>query len=418
MSQYQIPLSKCGWNTVSEDLKITLYPHQVDLTKWMIEQEEDKRYIDGRIILGGLVADGMGLGKTKSTIACMTVHVLPRTLVICPKSVLYQWIRELIFQGHNVYLMNPDCAQLIKMDDSQQIEINNFKLDHLSLPGSFVGVTTFGMVKSSSESNSVPYPNIIWDRIIIDEAHTLRNGTSPVKKNLRFSRLCQLQSVQNGPKWALSGTPVQNRINDLTSIFLWIGFDVNKDTTSSQLKNYIRLKMFRRTPLNLHPLVREAIKFPTEKYTENKIVVEYSTQTERNFYLAAAGKLHDRISMLSTDQIMEAALTASEINEYSNSTTSLSDITCEDNILLLLNMLRFLSTHPSMYINIHNQRYNTKIPLWEGSLSKYDMIQKQLNDLYTNKESCLIFVHFYEEATQIADRAKKTGYTHIQFING
>jgi SNF2 family DNA or RNA helicase len=432
MADFQIPIASI-WALPQnqQDMKITLYPHQIDLVKWMLHQETEPLLLplknDGRQnISGGLVADIMGLGKTKAAVTCLTINPLSRTLIICPKSVFYQWCRELISQCHVVYSMHPDYALLVQVGLDGRIIIAKNRVMHRDLPDCFVGVTTFGMVRPFPEpehkietaskvlsvisdqqfENLIPYNQITWNRIVIDEAHSLRNGFSLSsdkaailrKKTLKYYRILRLKTSVSAPKWALTGTPLQNRISDVASIFLWIGIPVTKMTQNDKLQEYIGLKMFRRDSSNLHPITKNLIKYPTEKYEETRITVQYSTKKESDFYLAAAGELGDRITA-----VLEAGY---------------AKLTSEDNILVLLNMLRFLSAHPSMYIDIHNKRYETAMPKWIGPLSKYDMIQHQLTNYYNEDESCIIFVHFYEEARQIADRADKIGYQNIEFMNG
>jgi superfamily II DNA or RNA helicase len=506
MTDFQLPLTAVSESFVADvdhpqQADITLYPHQVDVAKWMLEQEMHPPIIHGRIVAGGLIGDTMGLGKTKSTISVMTINRLNRTLVVCPKSVFYQWARELIAQGHTVYSMHPDYASLITIAMDGSVVISKERVLHAPLPTvipftgkipiatptipigtlmvpptitpgipvikplitppiirpmtpptivmtpqhpqtplipkfvgvtrpvlppSFVGLTTFGMVRpfpepphkletassvmavlqEESPSQLIPYNSIIWDRLVCDEVHNLRNGFSLSgdasaglrKKNLRYYRMLRLRTAKDAPKWGLTGTPLQNRIGDVASIFMWIGLAISKMTKLPTLQEYIQLKMFRRTGANLTDLTKALIMYPTEKYTETKITVEYSTKKERDFYLAAAGELGERIA-----EVLNGGY---------------EKVESEDNMLVLLNMLRFLSAHPSMYIEIHNKRYLTNMPLWDGPLSKYDMIQEQLLGYFNDSESCIIFVHFYEEARQIADRAEHIGYTNIEFMNG
>jgi SNF2 family DNA or RNA helicase len=412
MSDFRISAKSIWPNLIPE---VMLYSHQVDSVKWMLKEENIKQY-------GGLNADVMGLGKTRSAVTTMSVNLLNKTLIICPKSVLCQWVRELVYQSHNCYFVKPNYANLISIDDDERIIIHKERVNHENLPARFVGITTFGMCRPFPEPNHIletnvpvltcaktkaddiliPFNQIVWDRIVVDEVHNLRNGFSVKgdhalkKKTLRFYRLLRLNSHSKTIKWGLTGTPIQNRIGDLCSIFLFLGHNITNRTSKAQLKLLISTKMFRRAADNLHEITKLVISYPTEQYKENKVIIKYSTNKEKNFYLASAGKLTER---------MKTALF-----EHKN-------VVAEDNILVLLNMLRFLSAHPQMFIEVHNKRYKTEqLPAWVDTVSKFDMIQNQLKSYYEEKESCIVFVHFYEEAEQIASRA--SFYTHIEFLNG
>jgi SNF2 family DNA or RNA helicase len=400
---------------------ITVYPHQVDAIRWMIHQETSRPTFGGRVVTGGILGDDMGLGKTKSFTSLLTLQGVQRTLIIAGKALIYQWLRELRAHDHEVFFMHPDYACRAVVEASGRAVITRVRIAHRDLPANFVGLTTMGMVRPHPElSHSLetatpfletseeltPYKEIRWNRVMIDEAHTLRNGFRlacdkgrfPTKKSLKYARCHRLLLTPDGARWGLSGTPLQNRLSDLGSLFLWIGMPVTNMTTMETLQHYIGVKMFRRSADNLHSLTKEVIRFPTIPYEEHRVAVVYNTDKERAFYQAAAGDIAARFAAL-----QEAGY---------------GEVASEDNMLLLLTLLRCLSAHPQMYIDTYNKRYDSSMPDWIGPTSKSDMIEARLRELYTVGESVIVFVRFYEEARQLADRAARAGYETIEFMNG
>ena len=123
-------------NQVPKDVQ--LFPHQVDAVKWLVERESKHNN-------GNLLADVMGLGKTMTTVTLISLNPNSRTLVVCSKSLICQWVRELISQNHKVYFMDSSFANLITLVDNKMVF--HKQISHRKLPKFFVGVSSYGKVK-------------------------------------------------------------------------------------------------------------------------------------------------------------------------------------------------------------------------------------------------------------------------------
>jgi SNF2 family DNA or RNA helicase len=418
MSSFTISAASV-WPDVLEQVPndIQLFPHQIDSVKWLLERENNGNK-------SNLYGDIMGLGKTIATVTLLSLRIVERTLVICPKSLICQWARELVLQEHTVYFIESSFSHRISVDsESGKVIFHQKKTKHKNMRIPFVAITSYGKVKpfpepkhaeetkisvfacasSIPEKTLIPFRHITWNRIVVDEVHNLRNGVSLKgdasaqlrKKSLRFYRLLRLRKIKSTMMLGLTGTPIQNRIGDLASIFLFLGCSIGRMTSQEDLEALIMTNMFRRNVSNLTDLTKVIIMFPTEPYNAVKAMVKYETVEEKNFYLATAGNLSERL---------KAVLGGYE------------ELVSEDNILLLFTLLRLLSSHPTSFINCYNKRYENQIPEWTGIVSKLNMIEAQLANYHSEGESCIVFVHFYEEAGQIAQL--ETGYKNIEFING
>lgn len=138
--------------------------------------------------LGALLADDMGLGKTLQTICT----IKGRTLVVAPTSVLHNWETELKRFRPNLKVNRyhgPDRELDAKAD---------------------VTLTTYAILRLDEEKLSAEE----WDMAVLDEAQSIKNATSQVAK-AAFA-LNALFRV------ALTGTPVENRLEDLWSQFHFV----------------------------------------------------------------------------------------------------------------------------------------------------------------------------------------------------
>ncbi|MFV2073854.1 MAG: DEAD/DEAH box helicase [Thermoanaerobaculales bacterium] len=158
----------------------------------------------GRLGLGACLADDMGLGKTMQVIA----HLLLRraaseldvpSLVVTPTSVLGNWKRELerFAPKLDVHLHHgPD-----RIADTEEL---------CRQAGSGVVVTSYGVLRSDASLLT----SIAWDVAVLDEAQFIKNHQAKVAR--------AAFGLRARHRIALTGTPVENRLTDLWSIFAFI----------------------------------------------------------------------------------------------------------------------------------------------------------------------------------------------------
>ncbi|KJZ73193.1 hypothetical protein HIM_07390 [Hirsutella minnesotensis 3608] len=208
-----------------EGLKVRLLPHQVEGVNWMRGRELGpvKR---GKVPKGGLLADDMGLGKTLQTLSLMMMNRKPTkedkrwkshfeslektTLVIAPLALIRQWEHEIKdkvdkSQGLKVLVhhgpqrtKNPkDLALYDVVITTYQIIVSEFGNSSQELGGRKVGC--FGLH---------------WWRIVLDEAHTIKNRLA------KTTKACY--ALRSEYRWCLSGTPMQNNLDELQSLICFL----------------------------------------------------------------------------------------------------------------------------------------------------------------------------------------------------
>ncbi|GAA5927000.1 DEAD/DEAH box helicase [Sporobolomyces koalae] len=192
-------------------LNCTLLPHQVDSLRWLLLRESGhgKNH-------GGLLADDMGLGKTIQMLALILSHpsdcedgMSKTTIIVCPVGLLRQWKLE------------------IENKTSKYLRVHihhgpSRSKDALSLHKYDVVVTNYETVLSDNNSRRALFEsNRPFYRVILDEAHTIKNPST------KTSQACSALRAEY--RWALTGTPIQNSVNDLFSIFRFLGKRVIPD---------------------------------------------------------------------------------------------------------------------------------------------------------------------------------------------
>jgi len=388
-------------------LDVSLYAHQVDSISWMHSMEKQRK--------GMILSDFMGAGKTRQVAFLMELNLVWKTLIAAPKSVVYSWLRELLLTcpNHYVFLATSSTIQQatnglnnrIILGPIMSIDILNTINDRASVcVCTFHAITPFpGVMRTDTMLAKdielganllefipalTPFVNIAWDRFVLDEAHTLRNGStcSLERKNsrpktLKYHRMCRVRMSEYGVRIGLTGTPIQNRLSDIISLLNWIGAPLPLKLDTNAIQSVLCERMFRRTKDNLHPALLSLIHYPEQPYTNHIVKIEYKSSEEKQFYEIVAGAV-----LGITTRIID---------------TVYKGIVPEDVIMVRYNMLRYLSTDANMFLRIYNTKHHTNYPAWTGTESKLEAINHQLVEFATENESVIIFVHFYDEAALI-----------------
>ena len=147
---------------------------------------------------GGILADDMGLGKTIQTITLLLSKEEKRSLIITPTSVLYNWKNE--FEKFAPSLKVGIIHGSLKKRSSLLDEFKDYD----------VLLTTYGTLR-----RDLPlYEDKNFDFCIIDEGQNIKNKSSKISEAVK--------SIKANCKIALTGTPIENNLLELWSIFDFI----------------------------------------------------------------------------------------------------------------------------------------------------------------------------------------------------
>ena len=183
--------------TPGEELKATLRPYQQAGVRWL--------YLLTRLGLGACLADDMGLGKTIQVLALLLVlkrdreNEYPRpSLLVAPASLLANWAAE-------ISRFAPSLTMLVA-HPSEHSAAELQALDVERLERFDLIITSYGSLLRLPVLETIR-----WQVAILDEAQAIKN---PGTKQTR-----QVKKLNARTRIALTGTPVENRLSDLWSIF-------------------------------------------------------------------------------------------------------------------------------------------------------------------------------------------------------
>lgn len=179
-------IEKTGFK-VPDDLKGNLREYQKVGYNWLKTLD----YMG----FGGILGDEMGLGKTLQTIAFLLSNKGSKSLIVAPTSLIYNWIEEFEKFAPSVKIT---AVNGLKEEREEKIKnLGNYD----------VLITTYNLLKRDLES----YDAVEFDYCILDEAQNIKNSNS--------QNAAAVKAIKARTKFALSGTPIENSLMDLWSIF-------------------------------------------------------------------------------------------------------------------------------------------------------------------------------------------------------
>nr|XP_019049476.1 hypothetical protein I302_03265 [Kwoniella bestiolae CBS 10118]OCF28406.1 hypothetical protein I302_03265 [Kwoniella bestiolae CBS 10118] len=217
---------------------IKLMPHQVRGVKWMRQRESGRKY-------GGILADDMGLGKTVQTLARIVEGVATSaekkagykagTLIIAPLAVMEQWATEaksktkpgqLKVTTHHGPSRTKSGKTLEKFDvviTTFQTVASEFAVHETAAQKRLEEVDSDSDVETGrkgagkgkkSKKAGCPLFEVKWLRVVVDEAQNIKNRNTKAAK--------AAVALKAKYRWCLTGTPIQNSVEELFSLFKFL----------------------------------------------------------------------------------------------------------------------------------------------------------------------------------------------------
>lgn len=326
-----------------QGLRATLRPYQERGYDWLVTL--------GALGLGCCLADDMGLGKTLQLIA----YLLRRkergrndrpSVVVCPASVLGNWCRELdTFAPGLRYRRHHGAAR--DLEDLEDVD---------------VVLTTWSLLVRDAEA----FTARVWDVVALDEAQAIKN---PDARRAKVARRLKARH-----RVALTGTPVENRLEELWSLmqFLVPGLLGPRErfnrNVAIPVERFGDEEVARRLRLGVSPFLLRRLK------TDPDVISDLPEKIERSDYVglsAEQARLYRRV----TDEAL-ATIAAADGNER------------RGHVFALITALKQVCNHPEQYLKEGG-------PL-AGRSSKLERCRELLEAILDRGERALVFTQYRE----------------------
>lgn len=308
---------------------------------------------------GGILADDMGLGKTIQTITLLLSKKGKRSLIITPTSVLYNWESE--FKKFAPSLKIGIIHGSLKDRTSLLEDYNNYD----------VLLTTYGTIRRDVSL----YEEKNFDFCIIDEGQNIKNKKSKISEAVK--------SINANTKIALTGTPIENNLLELWSIFDFImpmylfseekfkeKFVKGSDEDLIELKELI-------SPFILRRLKEDVLEELPEKI-EKEYIIPMATK-QRQVYNSAMKEIKIKLKENKDNKIL---------------------------ILSYLTKLRQLCLDPSLLIEDFKEES-----------SKIKAVEEIVNESLVSNKKIIIFSQFTSALSKIGNKLKDNNVEYL-YLDG
>ena len=241
--------------TFDFDDEKTLRDYQKDGVKWL--------YTLYKCDLGGILADEMGLGKSIQTISFIKQIIKEKEdakiMIVCPTSLVYNWQKEFEKFAPNLKYVTVSESKEKRLSIIKDFEKYN------------VFITSYGLIRNDNDE----YEDKNFELCVIDEAQMIKNYQANMTR--------EVKKIKSRTKIALTGTPIENSVLELWSIFDYImpGYlnNITKFRESFGIKEFddVSLNKIRKLNYLIKPFILRRRKKDVSKELPDKV--------ENNIYL-------------------------------------------------------------------------------------------------------------------------------------
>jgi SNF2 family DNA or RNA helicase len=345
---------------VPEDLKGTLREYQKVGFNWFKTLD----YLG----FGGILGDEMGLGKTIQAIAFILSNKGSRTLIVAPTSLTYNWINELEKFAPQLRIAAFNGVRDDRMEKFQNV-------------GDYdVIITTYNLLRRDLDS----YKEIKFDYCMIDEAQFIKNANSQSAEAVK--------EINAARRFALTGTPMENSLMELWSIFDFImpGYLYDEKRFGTRFNNKLKdtpevLEELNRliNPFILRRKKKDVIKELPDKI--EKTLVVHLDDEQKKVYKTYA----DHAVQLIAKKVKNEEFRSSKIE-----------------ILSYITKLRQLCLDPSLLVEDYG-----------GGSAKMDAVIELLSQSVEGGHRILVFSQFTSVLKRIGARLKAEGMLY-SYLDG
>jgi len=338
-------------------LQGTLRPYQQTGVQWL--------HLLARLGLGACLADDMGLGKTIQVLSLLllqkerAVGECKPSLLVAPASLLANWAAEIdrFAPSLKVLVAHPSIIPAQKLRHvGQTTELGRTDLV----------ITSYGFLSRMPWLPAKP-----WRLVVLDEAQAIKN---PSSKQTRM-----VKQLRADARIALTGTPIENRLGDLWSIFDFLNPGLLG--SAKQFSSYIKQLGEGGASRSYGPL-RELVRpyVLRRMKTDRNIIADLPDKTEVKAFCSLSRR--------------QAALYQQTVSDSANRLHDADGIQRKGVVLALLMRLKQICNHPSQWLGDN---------AWaEDDSGKFARLRDIAEEIASRQEKALIFTQFRETTTPLA----------------
>ena len=333
----------------------TLRPYQQAGVQWL--------YLLTQLRLGACLADDMGLGKTIQVLSLLLVlknearENRKPCLLVAPASLLANWAAEIarFAPSLKTVVVHPSAepAEKLKADDAA------------NLADVDLVITSYGFLARSPWLGTTP-----WRLVVLDEAQAIKNPAAKTTKTVK--------QLRADTRIALTGTPIENRLSDLWSIFDFINPGLLGSST--QFSSFVKHLADRpHNPFGpLRDLVRPYILRRLK--TDKSIIADLPDKTEVKTFCFLSRK--------------QAALYQQAVGDLARQLEDVDGMQRRGIVLAFLMRLKQICNHPSQWLGDG---------AWaEEDSGKFARLRDLAEVVAARQEKALIFTQFKETTAPLA----------------
>ena len=333
----------------------TLRPYQLVGVQWL--------HLLARLRLGACLADDMGLGKTIQILSLLLVlkdnarDKRKSCLLVAPASLLANWAEEIsrFAPSLKVFIAHPSATPAEKLTS-----VGCGTLEHVDLV-----ITSYGFLAR------LPWLQAMaWQLAILDEAQAIKNPAAKQTKAVK--------QLRADARIALTGTPVENRLSDLWSIFDFI----NPGLLGSAKDFASYVKRLAERPQNPYGPLRDLVRpyILRRLKTDKSIIADLPDKTEVKTFCPLSRK--------------QAALYQQAVDHLADRLKDLEGIERRGIVLSFLMRLKQICNHPSQWLGDG---------AWaEEDSGKFARLHDLAEVIAARQEKALIFTQFKETTGPLA----------------
>ena len=344
-----------------KSLQGTLRPYQLAGVQWL--------YLLTQLRLGACLADDMGLGKTIQVLSLLlTLKNEPgdkrkTSLLVAPASLLANWASEIarFAPSLKARVAHPSAAPAEKLnaDDADN------PADADMLADIDLVITSYGFLARSPWLGAAP-----WRLVVLDEAQAIKNPAAQQTK--------MVKQLRADTRIALTGTPIENRLGDLWSIFDFINPGLLG--SSKQFSSFVKGLADR--PHGTYGPLRELVRpyILRRLKTDKSVIADLPDKTEVKAFCALGRR--------------QAALYQQAVEELARRLEDVDGIQRRGMVLAFLMRLKQICNHPSQWLGDG---------AWvEKDSGKFARLRDIVEVIAARQEKVLIFTQFKETTAPLA----------------